>query len=343
MNGRNIAVLLVALLFAVGAGWMAMNFLRGQQEVIKQNVDTQRQDVPPPIPTTKVLVAKNDLAVGTFVRTEDLHWQEWPLESVVPSYVTDRAGLVDAGRSDEKKLTIDDFVGTVVRLPIAAGQPLSPGLVARAGERGFLAAVLRPGMRAVSVGISQISGVSGFILPGDRVDMMWSGQDPNVGGPFTQTIMKDLRVIAVDQATKADSVLLARSLTLEVTPKQAEAIILAGQLGMINFALRSIAPEDDTTESGSGSLLMASAGDGLEPGTLLGSALLGTSSVSEITDIELDTYTLTSELYFNGKPRKKLPTRGSGGGGGGQASGDGGSAKINIFRGATAQSVSVKN
>ena len=96
----------------------------------------------PTIPTARVLVAKQDLVVGTFVKREDLHWQQWPEESITPAYVTD-SKLLDAGKSDQKRLTVDDFIGGVVRQPIAAGQPLVRGLVAKAGERGFLAAVLQ--------------------------------------------------------------------------------------------------------------------------------------------------------------------------------------------------------
>ena len=94
-----------------------------------------KADMPPPIPLVEVLVAKSDLVVGTSVRKEDLHWQSWPAESVAPTYVTRDDSLVDAIQG-LKKLTIADFTGTVVRLPIAAGQPMTPGFVARAGTRG---------------------------------------------------------------------------------------------------------------------------------------------------------------------------------------------------------------
>ena len=94
-----------------------------------------KADMPPPIPLVKVLVAKSDLVVGTSVRKEDLHWQSWPAESVAPTYVTRGDSLVDAIQ-DLKKPTIADFTGTVVRLPIAAGQPMTPGFVARATKGG---------------------------------------------------------------------------------------------------------------------------------------------------------------------------------------------------------------
>ena len=150
MNPRNIAIVAVALGIAIGAGFMVNAYLGQQKIEIADELKRAQKVVPPTIPTARVLVAKNDLIVGTFVKREDLHWQLWPEESITPAYVTD-SKLLDAGKSDQKRLTIDDFVGGVVRQPIAAGQPMIVGLVARAGERGFLAAVLQPQEAVIEV------------------------------------------------------------------------------------------------------------------------------------------------------------------------------------------------
>ncbi len=328
MNGRNIALLVVAAVISVAVAWGFMNFLSSTREGIKEDLASQRMVVPPTIPTSRVLVAKNDLVVGTFVRTEDLHWQEWPQESVVPSYVTEGVSVADAGR-DEKKLTINDFVGTVVRLPIAAGQPMTPGLVARAGERGFLAAVLRPGMRAVSVNVTQTSGISGFILPGDRVDMIWRVQNKDLGGPFSQTLMTDLRVIAVDQSTQASNATLAKTITLEVTPKQSEAIALASDVGQLDFALRSIAPEEDRVAGAdSDGLKLSNATDGVAPGSLLGGSLLAETGTNRSTDIARDSRTLAKELLVRRR---------------GQSEDEGGGNSIRVVKGNVMSTVWVKN
>lgn len=358
MNPRNIAVLVVAVILAGAAAFMVRSYLADTRSQIENQARKEIQTAPPQIPTQKVLVAKTDLVVGTFVKAEDLHWQTWPTESIAPSYVVEGAGLADAGKG-EKKLTIDDFIGAVVRLPITAGQPMTPGLVARAGEQGFLAAVLRPGMRAISVAVSATSGISGFMLPGDRVDMIWNVKTKvDYGGGFTgftQTIMKDIRVIAIDQRTQANAATPAKTVTLEVTPKQAEAINLALSLGQVDFALRSVAPEKDGTETEDeldGGLLLVSATEG----GLVGSDLIAVSQDEAAPDIMKDSYTLPAELLFNLRARQpeqvtQPPRRSASGSGSSRVSSGSGvrrvskssTVKINVVRGIQSQTVTVKD
>ncbi len=317
MNPRNIVVAVVAIVGALVVGLMVRGYLNEAEGQAIRQLETQKVKVVPPIPTVKVLVAKSDLVVGTFVRVEDLHWQVWPEESVAPTYVTQEDKFVDAGQG-EKKLTIDDFKDAVVRLPIAAGQPLTPGLVARAGERGFLAAVLRPGMRAVSIAVNATSGIAGFILPGDRVDLIW-GVSRKKGTPFTQTLMTDVRVIAIDQKTQANSATPAKTVTLELTPKQVEALSLANSLGRIEFSLRSIAPEEeDGDPDGLGGVLLADATDGQDEESLLGRGLIAEEAEEELVEIVRDSYTLDKELFYKAT-RRGRPA--SGGGIAGDASG----------------------
>lgn len=308
MNARNIIVLVVGLAIAGGTGFMMWKFLNSKQDQMRAQVQDERQKIPPTIPTVKVLVAKSDLQVGTQIGRESLHWQTWPQESVAPTYVVEGAKLTDAGKSEEKRLTIEDFIGAVVRLPIAAGQPLTPGLVARAGDRGFLAAVLQPGMRAMSIGVSQVSGISGFILPGDRVDILWDVKKSSKGQPFTQTLMRDIRVIAIDQKTQASGATPAKTITLELTPVQVEALSLAASMGSLEFVLRSIAPDkegDKQMASAEDSLLQVSMSDGTQAGALIGSDLLAVSQDDKREDISRDSWTVERDLLFG---RKKPPT-----------------------------------
>lgn len=304
MNPRNIVVAVVAIVGALVVGLMVRGYLTEAEGQARQELQNQQARVEPQIPTVQVLVAKADLVVGTFVRKEDLHWQIWPEESVAPTYVTQGKKITELGEG-EKKLTIKDFTGAVVRLPIAAGQPMTPGLVARAGDRGFLAAVLRPGMRAISIGVNATSGIAGFILPGDRVDLIW-GVAKKTGTPFTQTLMTDIRVIAIDQKTQANKASPAKTVTLELTPKQVEALSLANSMGRIEFALRSIAPEQqDDDPDGLGGTLLADASDGLEGGGLLGAGLIAAEEQEEIVEIKQDSYTVDLELYYKRDPKKR--------------------------------------
>ena len=309
-NPRTIAFIAVALGIAIGAGLMVNAYLGAQRTQIAEEIKAKQKVVPPTIPVARVLVAKQDLVVGTFVKREDLHWQLWPEESITPAYVTD-SKLLDAGKSDQKKLTIDNFIGGVVRQPIASGQPLVLGLVAKAGERGFLAAVLQPGMRAMSVPVSSTSGISGFILPGDHVDVLWDVKKSAKGAQFTQTLFRDLRVIAVDAKTNATGATPAKTITLELTPFQTEAMSLAQNMGGIEFTLRSIVPEtdnDNVLEDESGSLLATvglARSDGIEKGALLGPELLAVAKETEIKEVIRDSWTLEKDLLYGGKGNKR--------------------------------------
>ena len=361
MNPRTIALIAVAIGVAIGVGFMVTAYLRQSESDYKRKIEAAQKVVPPTIPTARVLVAKNDLIVGTFVKREDLHWQLWPEESIIPAYVTD-SRFLDAGKSDQKRLTIDDFVGGVVRQPIAAGQPMIVGLVARAGERGFLAAVLQPGMRAMAVPVSPTSGIAGFILPGDHVDVLWDVRKSSKGYPFTQTLFRDLRVIAIDQKTNATGATPAKTLTLELTPFQTEAMSMAQTMGGIEFTLRSIVPEKDNENILDGDLqsgLLARIGlsrsDGVEKGALLGPEFLAAAREKEIKEIARDSWTVEKHLLFGrGKPtgrsnnpvasrtpppRTTAPSKPKPGN---TLPAGGKSQKISIVRGTSTQTVRVK-
>ena len=154
MGLRRIIVLLIAVIAAGGTAMYARSWIEGQQTTIVAVA------APAPEEKHEVLVADLDLAAGTFVKPQHLRWQQWPTDDVPASYVLQR-------RAHE-----EEMVGAVVRSRIAIGEPVTDGGVVKPGERGFLAAVLNPGMRAVSVPITPTSSNSGLIFPGDRVDLI---------------------------------------------------------------------------------------------------------------------------------------------------------------------------
>jgi pilus assembly protein CpaB len=185
------------------------------------------------------------MPVGTIITADAVGYQLWPKEMVQDAYFIE-------GEADMAKL-----LGTVVRHAITAGEPITRGGLVSPGDRGFLAAALGPGMRAVTVPVSATTGVAGFVFPGDRVDMMLTqAVAGNDGGPelkATETILRNLRVLATDQSTETTTspdgktvVRAIRTVTLEVTPRIAEKIQVAETLGTLSLALRSIA--DNQTE-----------------------------------------------------------------------------------------------
>jgi pilus assembly protein CpaB len=189
----------------------------------------------------EVLVATRSLPVGTIIDAEALRFQRWPEGLVQPAYYI-------KGKPGVNPQTL---IGTVVRNEITAGQPLTQGSLIKPGERGFLAAALGPGMRAVTVPVSATSGVAGFIFPGDRVDIVLT-QEVKGGGEgdplkVSETVMRNVRVLATDQRMDAKGedgkavVERFTMVTLEATPKLAEKIAVAQKIGDLSLSLRSIA------------------------------------------------------------------------------------------------------
>ena len=237
MNVKKIMLLVGALVIAAVTAIMAKNMFAGAGAE-----QAQAAAATPAVPVgPKVLVARKDLPVGQIIDAESLTFQPWPKEMVGAAYYTE--GAPDA---DMSKL-----LGTVFRYPVTAGQPLTRGAIVGPNDRGFLAAALGPGMRAVTVPVNQTSGVAGFVFPGDRVDLMLTQEVAGGGdGPalkVTETVVRNIRVLATDQRTDSkgeDGKTLVKTfsnVTFEATPRIAEKIAVAQSVGSLSLALRSIA------------------------------------------------------------------------------------------------------
>lgn len=233
MDKKKLALLMGALVVAIGTALAARSMFAGA------SAPEAHAAVPVKPQGPSVLVAKESLPVGTIVTADAIGYQLWPKEMVQNAYFL-------KGQTDMNKL-----LGTVVRHPITAGEPLTQGALVHPGDRGFLAAALGPGMRAVTIPVSAQTGVGGFVFPGDRVDLLLT-QTVNRPGDrplkTSETIVQNLRVLATDQSptTKTNDkgkpvVRAFRTVTLEVTPRIAEKIALAQSLGSLSLALRSIA------------------------------------------------------------------------------------------------------
>src|SRR5919112_5178369 len=231
MDVKKLALLVGALVIAVITAVMAKNMFAGAGA---QQAAAQTVPLGP-----KVLVAKKALPVGTIIDADSFSYQPWPKELMQTAYYVE-------GQPDAKNLA-----GTVVRYAITAGQPVTRGALVGPQDRGFLAAALGAGMRAITVPVNISSGVAGFVFPGDHVDMMLTQQVEGGGdGPalkVTETIIRNLRVLATDQRiTDKDEdgktqVRTFSNVTLEVTPRIAEKIAVAQSLGSLTLSLRSIA------------------------------------------------------------------------------------------------------
>jgi pilus assembly protein CpaB len=234
MDVKKLALLVGALVIAVITAVMAKNMFAG--------AGAQQAAAAPAVPLgPKVLVAKKALTVGTIIDPDSFAYQPWPKELMQSAYYVE--GAPDG---DPKKL-----LGQVVRYPITAGQPVTRGSLVGPEDRGFLAAALGPGMRAITVPVNASAGVAGFVFPGDHIDLVLTQAVAGGGdGPplkVSETIVRNLRVLATDQRItdkNADGKIEVRTfanVTLEVTPRIAEKIAVAQSLGSLTLSLRSIA------------------------------------------------------------------------------------------------------
>lgn len=251
MSGIRIAILAVAAIAAIGLALLVRNMVTPK--------------APPPVasapakPVAQVLVAKRDLAVGVRLTPADLTWQAWPVEGLNASFVTDGSAPALPAVMPDKAVQkvaraandmvaagspIQAFDGAIVREAMVAGEPIVARKVVRAGQSGFMAVVVQPGMRAMAIPINTETAAGGFILPGDRVDVLQSRQTGEARTYVTETLMRNVRVLAIDQ--KIDPEKDAKSIvgavaTLEIPAADVEVMARGRAQGEMQLALRSYA------------------------------------------------------------------------------------------------------
>jgi len=238
MDKKKLILLLGALVVAIGTALAARSMFTGASAP-----QAEAQATAPKGP--KVLVAQRALPVGTIITADSISFQEWPEDLVKDAYFIDG------------EAQMDKLLGTVVRFQITAGQPITQGALVAPGDRGFLAAALGPGMRAITIPVSAKTAVAGFVFPGDHIDLMLTQTVKGNDGPplkAAETILRNLRVLATDQSTEATKekgrtvVRAYRTVTLEVTPRIAEKIQVAQTIGTLSLSLRSIADNQSELE-----------------------------------------------------------------------------------------------
>jgi pilus assembly protein CpaB len=225
-------------------------------------------------PMARILVAAKDLEPGKRLTDGDLAWKDWPVDEVNPAFITDGATPLPAkpaaeapaekagkaGKAVEGAAKVvrevassgakADYVGSVVREPILAGEPIVGRKIVRAGDSGYLAAYLEPGMRAMAIGVTVESAAGGFILPGDRVDVVLTAQtdqggiEGGAGKYVAGAVLQNVKVLAIDQSTRAgddEQAVVGATATLEVAPRDAEILAQAKAQGELSLSLRSYA------------------------------------------------------------------------------------------------------
>jgi pilus assembly protein CpaB len=219
----------IAGVCGLGALFGVMSLIGNKQtRVVKEEVTTN---------TTQVLVARTEIGLGQITGPESFRWLDWPQNAVSPSYIQ-RANRPNA---------IEELKDSVARAPMLAGEPITALKLVKAGDGGVLAAILPPGMRAISTRIKEETGVGRLILPNDHVDVIHTKRlrGRSGGDEFSsETLFRNIRVLAIGQIIEAkDGKKNAdgNTATLELTPAQAQRLAEANSGGEITLSLRSIA------------------------------------------------------------------------------------------------------
>ncbi|PIB93684.1 Flp pilus assembly protein CpaB [Caulobacter sp. FWC2] len=261
MSPVRLLIVLIAAVSAIGLAVVLQRALGGKP-VVPAAVAAPAA---PGKPMTQVLVAKRDLPIGTRLVAADVAWQAWPSDSISPAFITNGAApTAPNGKVEAAKAAVsgaaDQMIGgdpakivegAIVRDPILASEPITNRKIVRGGEGGYLSVVLTPGKRAMAVPVTSETAAGGFVLPGDRVDVLVTHDGPAAApgdsGAGTrvvvaETVLQNIRVLALDQSTSADKdakSIVAATATLEVGPAEAEALTRAKAGGPVTLALRA--------------------------------------------------------------------------------------------------------
>ncbi len=243
MLARTALFILMALgLAGFGAvAWISLNPTTSHEST---NVDSANSKLP-------LLIAARPLRAGTLLKPDDI--------AVEPRSQQE----IPAGGRIDSEAVRGELLGAMIRRNLSKGEPLLAGDVLNPGDRGFLAAVLGAGMRAVTVGVDAVSGLSGLVWPGDRVDLILTQSQEGVGVPAArrisgETVLHDVRVLAIDRqliqgaTSESPEAQTARTVTLEVTPPDAERVVVAERLGHLSLAVVAVGPTKGRADAASG-------------------------------------------------------------------------------------------
>ena len=230
--GARIALLLLMALGLGGFGSVAWISLHPAGAPIQSNAAIPSDQRP-------VLVAARPLRAGTLLKPEDVAAEPRPSNSIPP------------GAKIDSETSRSELFGAMIRRNLNKGEVLLAGDALNPGDRGFLAAVLGPGMRAITVGVDLVSGLAGLVWPGDRVDLILTqsqdaGDVPPARRVSGETVLHDVRVLAIDRqlvqgaTSESPESQAVRTVTLEVTPPDAERVAVAERLGHLSLAVVAV-------------------------------------------------------------------------------------------------------
>jgi pilus assembly protein CpaB len=218
-----------AVVFGLLAVFIAQVWLNNQADMRAKNVDANKK----PEQTQTIVVAGQPLRFGTELNASMLREVPWPKQAVPAGAFAKIGDLLNGGRR-------------VVLTAIEPNEPVLALKITGPGQRATLSALVKPGMKAVTIRVNDVEGVGGFVLPGDRVDVVLTRQIDK-GSATTEVVLQDARVLAVDQIAdeRAAKAAVAKSVTLEVNTVSAQKVWLASSVGNLSLLLRKAGDTSD--------------------------------------------------------------------------------------------------
>lgn len=240
-----IGLVFAAVILAGGTAYLLRDYISSQQAEFAAKV--------PKAPTTKILVASTNMPIGAAVTKENTQWLDWPEDGVQESYLLQsKDDKIQASLKKEKY---------IARRALSKGEPITLTRLYKSSDPGYLRGVLGAGMRAIAIRAGAETAAAGFIMPGDRVDVMLTHSmlntamqraGPGVAKKFkggllhtSETILENLKVLALDQSVDEfkGGAQIAKTILLEVSPKDAEKLQTAKAMGKLSLVLRAVRGE----------------------------------------------------------------------------------------------------
>jgi pilus assembly protein CpaB len=218
----TIVMIAFAVVFGLLAVFIAQVWLNNQATMQAKNFEANKKQVA----MQTVVVAKQPLRFGSELTASMLEEVPWPVKSTPAGAFTKISDILHGGRR-------------VVLTAIEPNEPVLSLKITGPGQRATLSALVKPGMKAVTIRVNDVEGVGGFVLPGDRVDVVLTRQIDK-GSATTEVVLQNTRVLAVDQIAdeRAAKAAVAKSVTLEVNTIEAQKVWLASSVGNLSLLLR---------------------------------------------------------------------------------------------------------
>ncbi|MGE5548076.1 MAG: Flp pilus assembly protein CpaB [Solirubrobacterales bacterium] len=227
MRYRAFVMLGIALTLGLVSAYMAKGWLETQLST----------KATPAMAVTRIVVARTPLVFGSRIGTENLTMTDWPANAVPQGSFTNIQEVV--GPNNDR----------VALRSIEPNEPILVGKVSGLGGRATLSTIIGEGMRALTIRVNDVNGVAGFVLPGDKVDILLTRQIERNKEATTDVLLQNVKVLGVDQeaSDRKEKPLVARAVTLEVSPDQAQKLTLGAEVGTLSLALRNVANADEAT------------------------------------------------------------------------------------------------